>query len=309
MRASFAEELSGIDGVEVGERPDPAPPATGQVLVRVHGAGVGPWDVGFLSGGFPGIALPFVPGQEIAGVVEAAGDGAGVEPGERVYGVLFPAGGGFAELALAPADRVAPMPDGVSFPEAAGLVISAGTAYEGLIDRGHLRAGQTVLITAAAGGVGSAAVQIAAAVGARPLGVASPANHDYLRSLGATGVFDYHDGDWAEQVGASVPGGADLLLDCSGGQTRDQAIGAVRDGGRAVTIVLQGPELRLERGITGESFAAHGGRERLEALARLVETGQLRPQVEAVLPLDQARDALTRVASRHTRGKIVLQLS
>jgi NADPH:quinone reductase len=309
MRASFAEELSGIDGVEVGELPDPAPPATGQVLVRVHGAGVGPWDVGFLSGGFPGIALPFVPGQEIAGVVEAAGDGAGVEPGERVYGVLFPAGGGFAELALAPADRVAPMPDGVSFPEAAGLVISAGTAYEGLIDRGHLRAGQTVLITAAAGGVGSAAVQIAAAVGARPLGVASPANHDYLRSLGATGVFDYHDGDWAEQVGASVPGGADLLLDCSGGQTRDQAIGAVRDGGRAVTIVLQGPELRLERGITGESFAAHGGRERLEALARLVETGQLRPQVEAVLPLDQARDALTRVASRHTRGKIVLQLS
>ena len=109
MRAALAEEFGGIDGVKLGERPVPVP-AAGQVLVRVHGAGVGPWDVGFLGGGFPGVALPFVPGQEVAGVVEAAGDGAGVRPGDRVYASLFPAGGGFAELALASADRVAPMP-------------------------------------------------------------------------------------------------------------------------------------------------------------------------------------------------------
>src|SRR5579863_1965987 len=102
MRAVLAAELGGIDSVRLGERPDPAP-AAGQALIRVHGAGVGPWDVGFLSGGFPGLALPFVPGQEIAGVVEAAGDGAGVHRGERVYASLFPAGGGFAELALASA--------------------------------------------------------------------------------------------------------------------------------------------------------------------------------------------------------------
>jgi NADPH2:quinone reductase len=94
--------------VRLGERPDPVP-AAGQALVRVRGAGVGPWDVGFLGGGFPGIDLPFVPGQEIAGVVEAAGQGADVQPGQRVYGTLFPAGGGFAELALASADRLAPM--------------------------------------------------------------------------------------------------------------------------------------------------------------------------------------------------------
>ena len=98
------------------------------------------------------------------------------------------AGGGFAELALASADRLAPMPARASFEEAAGLVIGGGTAYEGLVDRGRLQAGQTVLITAAAGGVGSAAVQIAAALGARPLGVASPGNHDYLRGLGASAV-------------------------------------------------------------------------------------------------------------------------
>jgi NADPH:quinone reductase len=308
MRVALVEELGGIDSVQLGELPDPVP-AAGQALVRVHGAGVGPWDVGFLGGGFPGIALPFVPGQEVAGVVEAAGDGAGVQPGERVYAGLFPAGGGFAELALASADRLAPMPDRASFQEAAGLVIGGGTAHEGLVDRGRLQPGETVLITAAAGGVGSAAVQIAAALGARPLGVASPPNHDYLRSLGASEVFDYHAADWVQQVRAAVPGGVDLLLDGAGGQTRDQAIGAVRDGGRAISIILQGPPAQLERGITGESFAAHGNRQRLEALGRLVDAGKLRPQVEAVLPLAQAREALARVAGRHTRGKIVLRIS
>ena len=170
-------------------------------------------------------------------MVEAAGEGAGVRPGERVYAGLFPAG-----------------------------------------------------------------------MGARALGVASPGNHDYLRGLGASAVFDYHAADWARQVRAAVPGGVDLLLDCAGGQTRDQAIGAVRDGGRVISIILHGLPAALERGITGQSFAAHGGRERLEALSRLVDAGTLRPQVEAVLPLDQAREALTRVAGRHTRGKIVLQI-
>jgi NADPH2:quinone reductase len=307
MRAALAEEFGGVDSVKLGERPDPVP-AAGQVLVRVHGAGVGPWDVGFLSSGFPGLALPFVPGQEVAGVVEAAGDGVGVQPGERVYASLFPAGGGFAELALASADRLAPMPGQASFAEAAALVIGGGTAHEGLVDRGRMRAGETVLITAAAGSVGSAAVQIAAALGARPLGVASEPNHDYLRSLGASEVFDYHPADWVQQVRAAVPAGVDLLLDGAGGQTRDQAIGAVRDGGRAIFIVLAGPAAQLERGITGESFAAHVNRQRLEALRRLVEAGTLRPQVEAALPLEQAREALARVAGRHTRGKIVLQI-
>jgi NADPH:quinone reductase len=307
LRAALARQLGGIDSVELGELPDPAP-AAGQALIRVHGAGVGPWDVGFLGGGFPGLAMPFVPGQEVAGVVEAVGDGAGVQPGERVYAVLFPAGGGFAELALASADRLAPMPGTASFVEAAGLVIGAGTAYEGLIDRGRLQAGETVLITAAAGGVGSAAVQIAVAVGARVVAVASPPNHDYLRSLGASEVFDYHAAGWALQVRAVIPGGIDLLFDGAGGQTRDQALDAVRDGGRAISIVLQGAPFQLERGIAGGSFAAHGGRPRLEQLAALVDAGKLRPQAETVLPLDQAREALARVAGRHTRGKIALQI-
>ena len=308
MRVALAEEPAGTGSVELSERPAPAP-AAGQALVRVHNAGVGLWDVGFLGGGFPGLALPFVPGQEVAGVVEAAGDGAGVQPGERVYASLFPAGGGFAELALASADRLAAMPGQASFAEAAGLVIGGGTAYEGLVDRGRLQPGETVLITAAAGGVGSAAVQIAAAIGARPLGVASPPNRDHLESLGASEVFDYPAVGWTQQVRAAVPGGVNLLLDGASGQTRGQALGAVRDGGRAIFLVLQSTPAQLERGITGESFAAHVDRPRLEQLGRLIDAGQLRRQVGAVLPLEQVREALARVTGRHTRGKIVLQIA
>lgn len=307
MRAVLAEQLDGIDGIRVSECPAPMP-ARGQVLVRVHGAGVGPWDVGFLGGGFPGVSLPFIPGQEIAGVVEASGEEAGFRPGERVYGTLFPAGGGFAELAVMEADRMAPMPDGLDFPAAAGLVIAAGTAHEGLTDRGHLHAGETVLVTAAAGGVGSAAVQIAAALGARVVAVASARNHDYLRDLGASEVYDYHDDDWPRQVGAAIRGGVDLVLDGAGGRTRDQAMETLRDGGRMISIMVQEPLGELGRGITGETFAAHGSRARLETVSRLVDDGSLRPQVEIEFPLDQARAALARVAGRHTRGKIVLRI-
>lgn len=149
--------------------------------------------------------------------------------------------------------------------------------------------------------MGSAAVQIAAAIGARPLGVASPSNRDYLESLGASEVFDYHAVGWARQVRAAVPGGVDPLLDGAGGQTRDQALGAVRDGGRAIFLVLQSTPAQLERGVTGESLTAHVDRPRLEQLGLLVDAGQLRPQVGAVLPLEQVREALARVAGRRHR--------
>lgn len=308
MRVAQVKEFGGIDSLELVEVPDPAPPP-GHVVVRVAAAAAGPWDVGFVSGGFPGVDLPFVPGQEVAGIVEVAGDGSDVAPGDRIYASLFPAGGGFAELAVASVDRLAPLPEHASFEEAASLVIGAGTAYEALVDRGSLQTGETVLISAAAGGVGSAAVQIAAAVGARPIGVASQSNHEYVRGLGAVEVFDYHAPDWAQQVLAAVSGGVDVLFDCAGGETRDQAVGAVRDGGRVVSVIPPFGDLQLERGITSESFAASIGRQRLEALSQLVDDGLLRPQVEAVLSLDQAVEALQRVATRHARGKIVLRIS
>jgi NADPH:quinone reductase len=305
VRVALVRELGGIGSVELRERPIPTP-APGQVLVRVRGAGVGPWDAAMISGAFGRPALPYIPGFEVAGVVEVAGDGAGVRPGDLVYANLGVAGGGFAEYAVADTDRLARMPERVSFEEAAGLVVGGGTALDGLVDHARLQPGETVLITAAAGGVGSAAVQIAAAVGARPLGVSSPRNHGYLRDLGAREVFDYHAGDWVQQVRAAAPAGVDVLFDAAGGQTRDQALGAVREGGRAV--FLAGAPAYLGRGVAGESLDADVNRQRLEAISRLVGAGRLRPQVEAVLPFEQAPEALQRVAGRHTRGKIVLQI-
>jgi NADPH2:quinone reductase len=305
MRVALVRELGGIDSVELREWPDPTP-AAGQAVVRVRAAGVGPWDVAMISGAFGRPPLPFIPGLEVAGVVESVGDGADVQPGDQVYANLQAAGGGFADYALASVDHLARTPDRASFEEAAGLVVGGGTAYEGLVDRGRLRAGETVLVTAAAGGVGSVAVQLVAAVGARPLGVASARNRDYLLGLGASEVFDYHAADWVQQVRAAVPGGVDVLFDGAGGETRDRAVGAVRAGGRAVFLV--GPPAQLERGIMGESFSADGTRQRLEAIGRLVDAGKLRPQIEAVVPFEQVRDALGRVAGRHTRGKNVLQI-
>src|SRR5439155_21344348 len=170
MRVALVKELGGINSVELSEWPDPTP-AAGQEVVRVRAAGLGPWDVKLISGAFGAPPLPYIPGFEVAGVVESMGDGVDVQPGDQVYANL--AGGGFADRALVSVDHLAHKPDGLSFEEAAGLVVGGGTAYEGLVDRGGLQAGETVLITAAAGGVGSVAVQIAAAVG--PAHSASPA--------------------------------------------------------------------------------------------------------------------------------------
>ena len=259
-----------------------------------------------ISGTFGRPALPYIPGFEVAGVVETVGDGVWVRPGERVWASLGVAERGFAEYALADVDDLARMPERVSFEEAAGLVVGGGTALDGLVGRGRLQTCETVLITGAAGGVGTAAVQLVAAMGARPLGVASQRNRDYLRGLGASEAFDYHADDWVQQVRAAVPGGVDVLFDAAGGQTRDQAVGAVREGGRAIFLV--GAPAQLGRGVVGESLDADITRQRLEAVGRLVEAGRLRPQVEAVLPFEQVREALERVAGRHTRGKIVLQI-
>ena len=119
-------------------------------------------------------------------------------------------------------------------------------------------------------------------------------------------MFDYHAGDWVQQVLAVIPGGVDVLFDAAGGHTRDQAVGAVRDGGRAIFLV--GAPDQLGRGIAGEALDAEVNRQRLDAIGRLVDEGKLRPQIEAVLPFEQMREALERVGGRHTRGKVVLQI-
>jgi NADPH2:quinone reductase len=306
MQAAYYVEHGGPEKLQIGERPKPEP-GPGEVVVRIHAAAVGAWDVHVMAGMFGSPSLPMIPSCEIAGVVQAAGDGSDLLPGEQVYGCLGFASGGLAEYATVKSDRLARKPDTVSFEQAAALVVAAGTAYEGLADRARLKSGETVLVTAASGGVGSAAVQIAAASGATVLGVASARNHDRVRSLGASAVFDYNDVDWIRRLSESLPGRVDVLFDGAGGTTRDQAVSAVRRHGRAVFIMGAPPSLRPD--IEDHVFSADITRARLESINRLVAEGKLAADVDVELPLERAPEALALVAAGRSRGRVVVRVN
>jgi NADPH2:quinone reductase len=302
MRAAYYEAFGGPENLRVGERPQPEA-SPGQMLVRIAAAGVGIWDLGMMAGQVGPAPLPRIPGCEVAGTVEVAAGG--FNAGDRVFGSLFSAGGGgFAEVAAVRLDKAAAIPDGTGFPEAAALVIPSVTAYEGLVERGRLTAGETVLITAASGGVGTAAVQLASALGARVIAVASARNHDYVRGLGAELAIDYHDPDFSGQLRAAVPAGFDLLFDGTGNEVRDQAAALVRPGGRGIFIIGGTPPDR--DGVEFQYFGATTTAQRLEAVAALVSGGQLRMPIEVQFPLDRARQAMEHVGSRHTVGRAVL---
>lgn len=304
MRAAYYAVFGRPENLQIGERPDPVPDV-GQMLVRTHAAGVGIWDVGMMRGAGGQASLPRIPGCEVAGTVEVAADG--FSAGDRVFCSLFNAGGGgFAEIAAARLDRAAAIPDSIDFPEAAGLVIPAVTAYEGLVDRARLQAGETVLITAASGGVGTAAVQIARNIGARVVAVASARHHGYVRDLGAEVAVDYHDSRFAGQLRSAVPDGFDVLFDATGNEVRDQVLGLVRDGGRGIFIIGGAPPAR--DGVEFQYFAATTTTQRLEAIAKLASGGKLRMPVEAEFPLERAREAMEHLGARHTVGRVVLRI-
>lgn len=312
MQAAYYEAFGAPQNLKIGKRPDPTPDAD-HMLVRTHAAAVGIWDVA-LMGGMPlfgELPLPRIPGAEIAGTVEVGAGG--FSAGDRVFCSLWLSGesggpdpkGGFAELAAALVDSAAVIPDGLDFPEAAGLVISAATAYEGLVDRAKLQAGETVLITAASGGVGTTAVQIASDLGARVVAVASQRNHDYVRDLGAEVVVDYHDSNFVEQLQSPAPNGFDVVFDGTGNETRDQVAGLVRQGGRGIFIVGPPPP---RDGVEFQFFGATVNAPRLEAIAKLAADGKLRMPIDAEFPLERAREAMEQVSSHHTVGRVVLRI-
>jgi NADPH:quinone reductase-like Zn-dependent oxidoreductase len=305
MKAAYIEEPGGPDKLKLGDIPDPTP-GPGEVRVAVRAAGIGPWDIKAMSGRFGKLNLPYVVGFEHAGVVDQLGDGVTeFAIGDEVYGTDWRAGS-FADYRLAAIDSIGRKPGKLSFEESVALAVGGATALEGLIERLDLAEGESVLVTAASGGVGTLAVQVARDAGARVIAVCGPQNHGYVRALGAEAVVDYDDQDWPEQVGKLVPGGVDKLFDGAGGKTLVRAFEALKPGGRAVGIVY-GPE-EAPPGISFERFSAGSGRARMEKLAELADAGRLRVELAAELPLEQAREALERVAGGHTRGKVVLKL-
>ncbi|MGB3635607.1 MAG: NADP-dependent oxidoreductase [Rubrobacteraceae bacterium] len=305
MRAIAIEEFGGSDKLQLVDLPTPEP-GSDEVLIRVRAAGVGPWDVMSRQGVFGDREFPFVPGFEPAGVVETVGDDVeDFSEGDEVYAYRFP-GGGYAEYVTAAQAITAHKPSALSFEEAAGLPVAGTTAHQGLVDELGVQEGETVLITGASGGVGSMAVQIAAnVIGARVIGTASTRNHEYLRELGAEDAIDYN-GDWVTTVREIAPDGVDAVLECAGGDTLERSFETLRDEGRAAYIVPVEEEPEPPRRISAHFFSAQPDGDRLSVLASMFDEGQLRMNLQEVVPLEEAARAHEIVEEGHTRGKIVL---
>jgi len=266
--------------------------AADQVPTSVRAAGVGPWDYLIREGRLgTSASFPLTLGFEVAGTVERLGDQvSGLAVGDEVYSYCWPAGG-YAEFVAANQSAVAHKPTTLDFVHAAAVPVCGLTAHQGIVDELGVSDGDTVLLIGAAGGVGSFAVQIAAARSARVIAHARPENADYVRNLGAAELVDYGNDDWPATVRDAHPDGVDAVLDCVGGQSLAKGLGAVRAGGRVASIVVYPPPPPAPDGVTFRTFGGHADRQRLDALAALVDAGELQVSVQAVLELEQAAAA------------------
>lgn len=307
MRAITYSRYGSADVLELTEQPDPHPGAD-VVVVRVRAASVNPVDWKVRQGYLDGVLetqFPVVPGWDVAGVVEQVGlDTPEYAVGDEVYGYVrkdWVHGGTFAELVAAPVRTLARKPASLSFTEAAAVPLTGLTAYQS-IRRAGVRAGQTVLVHAAAGGVGAFAVQIARSLGARVVGTASEGNHDFLRSLGAEAV-TYGDG-LADRVRALAPDGVDVALDYVGGDAVDVSAAVLADGGTIASIA--DPRARDEHG--GQYVWVRPSTTDLEALGALIDDGHVAVEVAQVFDLADAAEAHRASETGHVRGKVVVRV-
>jgi NADPH:quinone reductase len=322
MHGWFCDALVGPAGLAWREAPTPEP-AAGEVRLRVAAASLNFPDLLVLEGKYQfRPPLPFVPGSEYVGVVEAVGDGVThLVPGQRA--VAIGNSGGFATHAVVPAAQCMPAPDGIPDAHAAAFAFTYGTSWHALVDRGRLQAGETVLVLGAAGGVGSAAVQIAVAQGARVIAAASSAEKcAFCRELGAEVTLDTSREDLREVVKAATGGrGADIVYDPVGGDLAEPAFRSIAWRGRYLVVGFAAGRipalpfnLPLLKGadIVGVFWGDHVRREpalhraQMAALVAGYAAGRLRPAIDATLPMSALPQALARMAARQVRGKLVL---
>jgi len=310
MRAVRQDRFGGPDVLELCEVPRPAAIPT-EVLVRVHAAGVNPVDWVTRAGDGVFESPPFTLGWDVSGVVEEVGVGVTrFRPGDEVIGLpWFPRqAGAYAEYVTAPSRQFARKPKRLSHVEAGGLPLAGLTAWQVLVDVAALESGQRLLVTAAAGGVGHLAVQIAKARGAYVIGTCRSDKHDFVRDLGADEVIDYTKADVAEQVS-----GLDVVMDCIGGKHSIGLLPALRPGGLIVPV-RDGATPEIEaaaeaRDIRTATVLVEPDGTALQHLADLADAGQLRVEVEATYDLAEAGKAHAWGERGRTRGKIVLTTS
>ncbi|MFE0465041.1 NADP-dependent oxidoreductase [Kitasatospora sp. NPDC058965] len=314
MRTVTQDTFGGPEALRVATAPRPEPGPT-EVLVRVHAAALNPVDVKTSRG--EGLAWlygepPYTLGWDVSGTVEAVGFGASwLSPGDEVFGMPnFPRlAGGLAEYVTAPSRHFVRKPAGLDHVRAAALPLAGLTAWQILVDTARVRAGQRVLVHAAAGGVGHLAVQIAKARGAEVIGTASAGKHAFLRELGVDQVVDYTAGPFEREVGE-----VDLVVDNVGGPEHQlRSLGVLREGGLLVAVPGGVDAAAAARAAaTGRRITdvlVEPDQVGLLGLVDLVERGQLRVEVAAELPLDQVARAFELVGSNRTRGKVVLRVA
>ncbi len=307
MKAVVAHEYGGPEVLKFENVPRPEPKEN-EALVRVIASGVNPADPLTLSGKYArefGTHLPLIPGYDIAGIVEKTGvKVTKLKAGDAIYG--YPTfGGGWAEYVTITEGEVAAKPASLSFTEAAAVPMGALTAWQALVDVAQLRAGQTILIHGGSGGVGSFAVQIAKARGARVIATASTANQDLLKQLGTDVAIDYTKTKF-EEIAKDV----DAVLDPVGKETLARSYGVVKKGGIVMSLVARPDPVELEkRGIRGAAISVHPDAEDLAEIAHLIDAGKIKPVVTKVLPLNEAVAAQQQAETHHTRGKLVLRVA
>jgi NADPH:quinone reductase-like Zn-dependent oxidoreductase len=307
MKAVVAHEYGAPEVLKFEEVPRPEPKED-EVLVRVIASGVNPADPLTLSGKYArefGTHLPLIPGYDIAGIVEKTGAKVtNLKAGDAVYG--YPTfGGGWAEYVTVKQWEVAPKPKTLNFAEAAAVPMGALTAWQALVDTAQLHPGQTILVHGGSGGVGSFAVQIAKARGARVIATASTANQDLLKQLGADVAIDY-----TKTRFEGVAKDLDAVLDPVGKETLARSYGVVKKGGIVMSLVARPDPVELEkRGIRGAAISVHPDAEDLAEIARLIDAGKIKPVVTEVLPLGEAIAAQRQAETHHTRGKLVLRIA
>lgn len=295
--------------VMVGEIVPRPEPSTKEVLIAVHAAGVNPidWKVreGYVKGWLRQ-KLPLIPGWDVSGVIVELGDGVdGFRKGDEVYGKLD-AGrdGAYAEYAVSRVENIALKPRTLDHVHAAAVPTAALTAWQSLFDLARLKAGQIVLIHAAAGGVGHFAVQLSKWRGASVIGTASGRNEEFLRKLGVDFVINYTSRNFEGEVS-----GVDCVLDTQGGDVLARSLRVLKKGGIVVSTLDEPPAEELARyGVRAAHVITRGDAGQLMQIARLIDAGEIRPVVETVLTLAEARKAHELSQRGHVRGKIVLRI-
>ncbi|WP_344607680.1 NADP-dependent oxidoreductase [Streptomyces glaucus] len=307
MRAISQDVLGGPEVLkEVRlERPAPRP---NEVLVRVRAAGLNPTDWKHRAHGVFLGEPPFVLGWDVSGVVEEVGIGVALfRPGDEVFGMLpYPFGhGSHAEYVTAPARAFAHKPAGIDHVQAGALPLVSLTAWQALVELADVRAGQRVLIHAAAGGVGHVAVQLAKERGAYVIGTASAGKHEFLRSIGVDEPVDYRETDFAETVKD-----VDVVLDTLGGDVSVRSLRVLRPGGIVVSLLAGGPDTfqaEAERlGVRAVQMLVDHDHTGMKAIAELVEAGRLRATIARTFPLARAAEAHALGDTGRTTGKLVL---